>query len=756
MLQPASFNSSSLPAGKTSHLFTRAVLRYVLRGGLFTQDSHLPPTAHDIPQDFSGICVATGDDPAIDDFVIACLHELGVARVRLDFSYGDAVRPPGRLLQALMAQPFEIMLHLVQPREAAKRMDSEAAREEWRSFVAETLDRYGSRVWAVEIGATVNRRRWAGYTLNGLLSAWGIAFEEAKKRNLRLAGPNITDFEPIYNIGLLSLLQARGQLPDSHTNNLFSERSTEPERYDHKIVGRRHASRIRVNLVKKAFLLNKIGRDHGVADLYSPAAFWTLPRIGRVLAHGEQKQADYLARYMLLCAASGALKGAAWGPLVCHREGLVDDGHVTYPALERITHYAYLQGLLGDYRIRPAFRAYRTFNQLIPGMHYEGPVSTAEGLEVHVFTSPTRRLHAAWTNNGHAAAIEDIYSQDDLQAAICLDRDGVQLEVVPHLVTESPLYLHWPAEYPTHVRPGADILEKVVIDRHAEGVSHYLFRDAGWQGLIQAADAQQAALIMSQLHPDRIDSPPRDALLRKARNIVWSVADPRNPQAKLVIKQPLRMHLHKRLLDRFKPSKGKRSWNGTQQLLRRGIEAAPPVAYFEKTDSSGLMRNYYICQFVQTDFTARQLFIAFAEGAHEYMEIGELEAYRQLSQYLLRMHGRGVHFRDLSGGNVLIRKQEDGMLAFSLIDTNRARFYDHPVSMRMRISDLTRICNKLHWKGRFRFMQMYLQPLRREFNFLTRLSFHLYDFKVGFKRHFGRKGMRKFMRWTMGKQKPAL
>ena len=182
MLQPA-LSTSTPPPGKSARLFRRAVIRSVLRGGLLTQDSHLPPTAHDVPQDFSGICVATGDDPAIDDFIIACLHELGVARVRLDYSYGDAARPPGRLLQALMAQPFEIMLHLVQPREAAKRMESEAAREEWRSFVAATLDRYGNNLWAVEIGATVNRKRWAGYTLDGLLSAWGIAFDEAKKRN---------------------------------------------------------------------------------------------------------------------------------------------------------------------------------------------------------------------------------------------------------------------------------------------------------------------------------------------------------------------------------------------------------------------------------------------------------------------------------------------------------------------------------------------------------------------------------------------
>ncbi len=76
-----------------------------------------------------------------------------------------------------------------------------------------------------------------------------------------------------------------------------------------------------------------------------------------MLPDSEEKQADYLARYMVLCAASGALEGAWWGPLICHREGLIDDGVPQYPKLERITHYAEVTGALTDFRIRPALHA---------------------------------------------------------------------------------------------------------------------------------------------------------------------------------------------------------------------------------------------------------------------------------------------------------------------------------------------------------------------------------------------------------------
>ena len=72
-----------------------------------------------------------------------------------------------------------------------------------------------------------------------------------------------------------------------------------------KILGRRLVGLHKFNLIKKARLLARLGADVGVPRLISPAAFWTLPRIERMLPDSEQKQADYLSRYMVLCAASG-------------------------------------------------------------------------------------------------------------------------------------------------------------------------------------------------------------------------------------------------------------------------------------------------------------------------------------------------------------------------------------------------------------------------------------------------------------------
>ena len=726
--------------------FFWSLFSYALRGRLSYRGGHRPPTGHVVPKSFAGVSVAASVDPAVDNYIVERLHEAGICSLRLDFTYGDADGPAARLLERLCSEPFQIMLHLVQPRDAAQSMEHRTTRTVWRSFVAETLDRFGEHIVAVEIGSTVNRKRWAGYTLRGFLSAWEIAHQEVRARGIKLAGPSVTDFEPPFNIGLLALLRQRQQLPDIHTNNLFAERCTEPERYDHKVLGRQLGAFARLNLVKKALLLKRIGADFGVPKLLSPAAFWTLPRIERLLPDSEQKQADYLTRYMVLCAASGALEGAWWGPLICHREGLIDDGQTHYPALERITHYASVSGGINDFRVRAAFRALQTFATMIPGCRYEGRLTFAQELEIHAFRSSTALIHVAWTVNARAAAVSDVYTSEDMQSATWLSRDGQSLTERPTLLTEAPTYLLWTADKTVAVNPDARILSDVVIHRHIAGKTHFLFREDGWQGILLARDKNEAELLLGKIHPARVGVPSTDTILRHARNAIWTIDDPRAAHARLVAKRPVKMHLHKKLLDRFKPSKGLRSWNGTCELLRRGVSAATPVAYFEKTDGSDLTENLFLCEFLAAKKSAREMVSTFARGLPEFCGVSEDNAWRQLCSFLLRMHGRGIHFRDLSGGNILICDVHEGQYDFSLIDTGRIHASDSSLTVCNRLSDLVRVCNKMSSQGRSKFMTMYMGGINRKFGGTLLVPFILYDIKVELKRLVGRKAISKLFR----------
>ena len=735
-------------------MLTKQVIRdglsYIFKGGLRIKNGHLPLNQHRIPSNFIGVCVASNANPATDDYIIVQLQELGVKRVRLDFSYDDLTSFNARFLRRLIAEKFDVTLHLLQPFSAAKNMYATTEQTSWREFLVQVLDTFGADIYAVEIGNTPNRKRWAGYTLQGFLMAWAIAHTEIKARVITLIGPNIQDFEPLYNISLLKTLQNKHQLPDIHSDNLFVERVTEPERFDHRIFKYQWARFFKYNLVKKARIMQKIGQDFGIKQSASSVAFWAVYRIQRLLPDGLQKQADYAARYFLLLAASGSLTHANWGAFICQREGLISDGltEAQYPDLERVAHYKNADGELDHYQHHPSFNAVKTVVNLIEGAQYIAPIATAKGLEIHHFEKDGQHFHAAWTINGKAALLNTVYSANALQAAKTLNRDGETLAEMPELITESPIYLLWDAAVPTTLNPA--LAKDVTIHAHVKNLQYFEFKYANWQGLVLAGNQSDAELLMQKLHPDTLHAPNKDGALRHSRNAIWAVPDPRNIAKQLTVKQPIKMYPHKAFLDRFKPSKAKRSWNGAMELMRRGVGTAQPVAYFEKVNDNTLKQNFYICEFVKADANIGQIFAAYARGEFDYLGLNPESVYARLAQYFHTMHSRGVHFRDLSGGNVLVNIASNKALTFSLIDTARIHAYNHGIAFNLRIADLTRACHKLNWSGRERFMQIYLALSGRQFTLQNRLQFKLYDFKVWLKRTIGRKGINKLIKRIKG------
>lgn len=731
-------------ANKLQWRFIAANLRALLTGQFSMPRGHLPPAGHRVPADFCGVGVATNPYPATDDAILAALSDLGVKQVRLDFTYGDLDNHVARFLERLLTEGFRVMLHVLQPFDAARAMPSHAAETQWRDFLVATLDRFGDRVEIIELCSTINRKRWAGYSLEGFLSAWRIGHEEVRQRNLVLAGPSITDFEPPWTVGILDMLAREGLLPDIHTDNLFAERATEPERWDQKLLGPRLAPLLRFNLVKKARLLARLGARAGAPRMMSPAAFWTLPRIERMLPDSEQKQADYLARYMLLCAASGALERACWGPLVCHREGLVDDGDHLYPKLERITHYVNVDGSASDFRRRPAFAALSAFNRLIPGTEYLGKLNTQRekrrltwpnaSLEIHAFRSKTQLIHAVWTTNGDAAAACDLYRDADLGSAQCLDRNGKPLTETPTLFTESPVYLVWPIGTKIEIQPEAKLIPGIRIHRHQPGLTHYYHRDAEWHGMVLARNRAEADQLISALHPDNIGAPPAKCdSLRLARNAIWTIPDPREQGRLLVAKKPVKHHLHKKLLDRLKPSKARRSWSGGAELQRRGLTTANPVAWFEQRSGQDITRNWYVCEHVDNATPASGLFGAINRSSPLSGGIAANTLLQQLAAFIRAMHDRGIYFRDLSGGNILVQNSGD-KLRFKLIDTARIQASPQALPRRQRLADLTRASHKLDKQGREAFLQHYYNTHHKRLPFFIRLRFYAYDIKAHAKR----------------------
>jgi len=692
----------------------------------------------EIPNTFVGVCLAVPRDEAATRQTLELVEELGIKAVRVDFSESytaDALMP---LLQGLKEAGVGVLLHLVQPLQQAKQMPAADAVDAWSGFVKTSLNTFADFIEAVEIGTTINRAKWAGYRLPSFIAAWQAAYPLVKQSGFPLVGPNVTDFEPQYNAGVLGMLTRRKCLPDIHSNNMFAERAIEPEALDRKILGESFKHLHGYDLIKKLRLVASIAGRNGVTSNWSTCAFWTLPRIQRILASSEEQMADYLTRYYILCASEGSFERFYWGPLVSGREGLLDDGTglpEDRTIRDVVAYYRELPGEPSQWRRRAAFQAFKTIQSMLPGARYIQRLCGQDGLEVHAFEKGDKRFHVVWTKNGALARSTDIYSKADLDAVESVySRDGQLLPKSPEYFSESPVYLEWDRSTPIEILPAAATVPQAIAARPGAGYRYFNYNTDIWRGVVRAHSGEEADTLIDTLKPDAITSVSSETSLRNARNAIWTVDDPLTEGDLLVVKKPARIAWHKRILDRRKPSKALRSWNGTSELMRRGIETPKVVAYFEHQDSTQQLDNWFICEHANTRLSVRSFFIPFAKGK-ETVEGFTFEAFsEQLVEFIRAVHWKGVYFRDLSGGNVLVRIGDDKRLVFSLIDTARARFANQRFSRSKRIADLKRLVHKLNPERQKYVMEAYLGKEGAKFTAYQRFTFKMYALKARLKR----------------------
>ena len=152
-----------------------------------------------IEETFAGVCLAVPKDEAATEMTLGIVSELGVKAVRIDFSESNMKEALIPMLEGLQRSGVSVLLHLVQPLAQAKQMPNLEANEAWKCFVSDALASFSEMIEAVEVGTTINRAKWAGYTLDGFILAWETAYPLVRASGLPLIGPNVTDFEPQYN-----------------------------------------------------------------------------------------------------------------------------------------------------------------------------------------------------------------------------------------------------------------------------------------------------------------------------------------------------------------------------------------------------------------------------------------------------------------------------------------------------------------------------------------------------------------------------
>ena len=116
----------------------------------------------------------------------------------------------------------------------------------------------------------------------------------------------------------------------------------------------------------------------------------------------------------------------------------------------------------------------------------------------------------------------------------------------------------------------------------------------------------------------------------------------------------------------FRKSKARRAYENALTLLEKGFETPMPVAYLEMKES-GILKDSY---FVALHCPYKRLFREFADGSSID---GREEIIQSFGVLLARLHEANIFHLDLSVGNILFDKLQDGY-HFSLVDLNRMKF----------------------------------------------------------------------------------
>jgi len=726
-------------------------LSELLRSRLWWGVSSAPSSQHRIDNQFFGINVAPSKDPRSDSYTLDCLRELQINHVRMDYSYDSPGGDAERLLKLLLAADIAVFLNVFPTAEQARQLpDSAPARQQWRAFVSDVFSQYHGQVSVFELGNTPNRGRWSGFSHSGFLLAWEIASEQASAFDVVLAGPNVSDFEPLYNIALLSAMVRAGGAPAIHTDNLFVERVIEPEAFDHRVLGRWLEKPLQFNLIKKIRVLDAIGKRYGADRFICSYNCWTTKRLERRAVDPQQKKVDYLLRYIVLAAASGAMERIYWGPLISNRDGLIDCGGEGYPLIDNVSFYKEIIGSVDNFEKHPAYYALGHVIARLSGSVCRQGVSAGNGVNHFIFEQGAREYHIMWCRDGQSERLKLLYPNWDAEVmpnVEIINSVGETLSYRPQVFSEQPLFLAMAkgemdlepsAETIASLQPSANVVQSV------NGQQCVPVQTPQWRGALILNNGGDLDALCAELLPEAIGQKTVNKVLRDTRNKLWTVDETAtsagaenkasNPSEQITVKLNRAKGI-KKFSYRFVDSKGKRHWDNASAMLRCGVQTPAPVAYFERYNNSGIEDNYYLCRYIDNAFSARDVFAALNRGESNYRGFDREQWFAQLSGFICNMHNQRIIHRDLSSGNLMITVSDSGIVELYMIDIGRAKMgFNERLTPRQRFIDLMRICYKLDWPDRERFIEHYNSHFGSVVTRWWRLPLYFYESKQRLKK----------------------
>lgn len=260
------------------------------------------------------------------------------------------------------------------------------------------------------------------------------------------------------------------------------------------------------------------------------------------------------------------------------------------------------------------------------------------------------------------------------------------------------------------------------------------FELEGYSGFVTQSSARPKDLGAALRH--LVDPASATATVHWGRNYLYraEMAGAEGPVA-VVVKQFRNAGLRRRLERRFRGSKATRSWQMAWAYVDAGIPTAEPLLLIESLEPEG--PSFFVTRLLEDRIEARFLLRARNAGRNreEFPEIDFEQFLGALAQLIRRQHESGLFHRDLSIGNVLLPKK--GAISqpdqLALIDLNRARRRER-VGAWARVRDLCRLTLERRGDRRALLAAYWDQQPRAWHSCLYALAFHLFRFKLGFKK----------------------
>jgi hypothetical protein len=221
-----------------------------------------------------------------------------------------------------------------------------------------------------------------------------------------------------------------------------------------------------------------------------------------------------------------------------------------------------------------------------------------------------------------------------------------------------------------------------------------------YRGMIEAG-FDDPALLEVISRPEELWARPDAEILNDKRNRVGILRLPLSSgrTADIVVKEFSSSGVNK-LKSLFLPSKAARAWRGAMAVKKSGLDTAAPIAYLERRKRGFVERCFFLAERIEGAGEIRPLLRSLPPGEMESL-------LSSLGRYLSLCHERGILHRDLSDGNVLVKKDSAGRVNFYLLDTNRVRLR-RKIGRFLRLKNLIRLGVPASFQ-RF-FLEAYFQP----------------------------------------------